>query len=308
MLFWWQYGAISALQPHIDLTSTAINVSGASAGACTAALAACGVRGDAALACAEELALRAGVFERPLGLAGLWGGLVRKWLTALLPHDAHVRCNGRVHISLLEVFPWRRRLVSEFNTHTALVDAVMASVHVPFFMDGLPFALHRGRPCIDAGVGASQAELLPRATGLHPTEGTREAVWSDLAARGLDRANAGQLSALCAGNVVTLCYSHEPELASLRRADLLKLQSLDGVRELSRRGADFALRKYVPLLQQAGLQQHPRSGAKPNGGGEDLNATMLTGRPGGMHQLFTAHAAAPDLRIVDSSTQRIHER
>lgn len=262
MLFWWQQGAINALEQHVDLTRA--SVSGASAGACTAVLTACGVRGDVALACAEDLAQRRGLFQRPLGLAGVWGGLVRRWLCELLPHDAHARCDGRVHISLLEILPWRRRLVSDFCSRSALLDAVMASLHVPLFMDGSPCAMHRGRPCIDAGVGASHAELLPRATGSPPPEGTREAVWSELAARGMDPARAGQLGAVGAGGVLTLCYSHHPELGALRRADLLKLSSPEGVRSLQRAGAEFALREYLPLLLQARAQGGaPRAGAPP---------------------------------------------
>lgn len=31
---------------------------------------------------------------RPLGLAGVWGGLVRRWLEELVPEDAHTRQVG----------------------------------------------------------------------------------------------------------------------------------------------------------------------------------------------------------------------
>ena len=76
---------------------------GASAGALNSTLAACGVTPDAALATAYELALEYQVFERPLGLVGVWGGLVRAWLDALLPADAHVRCSGRVKVVVTQV-------------------------------------------------------------------------------------------------------------------------------------------------------------------------------------------------------------
>ena len=36
------------------------------------------------------------IWNRPGGLAGIWGSLVREWLDELLPEDAAERCNGRV--------------------------------------------------------------------------------------------------------------------------------------------------------------------------------------------------------------------
>ena len=61
------------------------------------------VQPDEALATANQLALEYQIWERPLGLAGVWGGLVRAWLDALLPDDAHVQCSGRVKLVVTEV-------------------------------------------------------------------------------------------------------------------------------------------------------------------------------------------------------------
>ena len=66
------------------------------------------VQPDAALATANQLALEYQIWERPLGLAGVWGGLVRAWLDALLPDDAHVQCSGRVKLVVTEVRRRRR--------------------------------------------------------------------------------------------------------------------------------------------------------------------------------------------------------
>ena len=87
-------GVIKYLSQVYDLSQ--VQFRGASAGALVSTFAACGVTPDAALATAHELALEYQIFERPLGLAGVWGGLVRTWLDVLLPADAHVRCSGRV--------------------------------------------------------------------------------------------------------------------------------------------------------------------------------------------------------------------
>ena len=61
------------------------------------------VQPEAALAAAHQLALEYGIWQRPLGLAGVWGGLVRAWLDELLPDDAHVQCSGRVKLVVTEV-------------------------------------------------------------------------------------------------------------------------------------------------------------------------------------------------------------
>ncbi|KAG2432675.1 hypothetical protein HYH02_006660 [Chlamydomonas schloesseri] len=71
-----------------------LTVVGSSSGGFIAAFAACGVRPHAALRAAHRLLLEHRVMARPLGLAGLWGGLVRTWLHELLPVDAAERCNG----------------------------------------------------------------------------------------------------------------------------------------------------------------------------------------------------------------------
>ena len=37
------------------------------------------------------------------GLLGVWGGLIRQWLHVMLPADAAERCNGRLHLHVLEL-------------------------------------------------------------------------------------------------------------------------------------------------------------------------------------------------------------
>lgn len=69
---------------------------GASAGSLTAVLGACDVDMSEAAEAALGMSLRIGLWKRPLGLAGVWGGLVEKWLHDLLPTDAATRCNDRV--------------------------------------------------------------------------------------------------------------------------------------------------------------------------------------------------------------------
>jgi hypothetical protein len=43
---------------------------------------------------AHQLCMQHGVFDRPLGLMGVWGAIVREWLDMLLPEDAADRYGG----------------------------------------------------------------------------------------------------------------------------------------------------------------------------------------------------------------------
>jgi predicted acylesterase/phospholipase RssA len=83
---------------------------GSSAGALLSILAACQVDVTRAVTLAHELCVRYKVLQRPLGLAGVWGGLVREWLRELLPADAAEKCNGRVTVVVTQL-PW-------LTTHT----------------------------------------------------------------------------------------------------------------------------------------------------------------------------------------------
>ena len=79
------------------------------------------------------------VFSRPLGLAGVWGPMVREWLEEVLPADAADRCRGRVTVVMLRArnawFPLllERVKVADYASRAELIDAVMASVHLPLF-------------------------------------------------------------------------------------------------------------------------------------------------------------------------------
>ncbi len=124
IFFWWKTGVLRELQ---GLERFALR--GASAGALAATLTACNVDPGAALDREHALALQYRVFERPLGLIGVWGGMVRAWLEELLPDDAGARCSGgRVQIVVTR-WPWLQRwTVLEFQSKREVVEACMASV------------------------------------------------------------------------------------------------------------------------------------------------------------------------------------
>jgi hypothetical protein len=135
---------------HFDLSR--VRLRGASAGGLAVTLAACGVPAHAALDAAADLADAHGVFDRPLGLAGVWGGLVRDWLHSLLPPDAAARCGGRLSLVVTAVPSLRLRSLDCFATKDELVDACLASAHVPFFLDGRPFATYKRAPVLDGSL------------------------------------------------------------------------------------------------------------------------------------------------------------
>ncbi len=149
IFFWHQAGVLSGLAKRLDLDKA--QFAGASGGALTATLAGCGVTDRRhTLSVAEQLCDTAGVFERgPWGLRGIWGGIVKEWLERLLPTDAAEKCSERVHILVHRPFRGGR-LVSEFESRDDLISACMASVHIPFFMDGRATWRFRGESHIDS--------------------------------------------------------------------------------------------------------------------------------------------------------------
>jgi hypothetical protein len=102
--FWWQAGALKALQETCDLDE--YEFAGASAGSLSAVFAACNVDMDEVYRSAHRLASENGIWERREGLAGVWGSLIQTWLEEILPEDAALRCSGRVSISVTELRPW----------------------------------------------------------------------------------------------------------------------------------------------------------------------------------------------------------
>jgi hypothetical protein len=146
--FWWQLGAMDYLARRYDLTR--VPQAGASGGALLAALARCGVDAEAITESAYRLSLEHGVWERPLGLVGVWGRIIEAWLDELLPDDAAARCNGGgLQVVVTRLPRFEQVPVEQFADKRDVLDAVMASAHVPFFLDGRAARPYRGAPCVD---------------------------------------------------------------------------------------------------------------------------------------------------------------
>jgi hypothetical protein len=75
----------------------------------------------------------------------------------MLPADAAELCTGRVSLFTLATWPLpplRRIRVDSFADKDYLVDAAMASVHLPYFLDGRATARFDGQRCVDGTLWA----------------------------------------------------------------------------------------------------------------------------------------------------------
>jgi len=156
IFFWWQAGAVTALSRRYRLGE--MPCVGASAGALTASLAACDVDMNEALDVAVRLAEERGLWTRGAwGLYGIWGPMVHDWLDELLPPDAADVTRGRLHIVIKRAprleRPWLEPLVvRDFTSKSDLIDANLASAHVPLFLNGRLTAHFRGMRCVDGSL------------------------------------------------------------------------------------------------------------------------------------------------------------
>lgn len=206
IFFWWELGGIEWLREHYNLAK--VPMIGASGGALAATLAATGVDPDAALKSAHRLGKEYGIWERPLGLAGVWGEIIRRWLEELLPENAAELCRDRVELIVTTLPSFQLKTFSDFESKADLIDVNMASVHVPFFLDWRAAAMCRGKWCID---GSFQDFLT--------------STNSDLL--------------VCNGNSVLLDYFQDVNL-EFERMDFLKLKEYNEVKRLMQLGYDHA--------------------------------------------------------------------
>ena len=157
IFFFWQAGVVLALREKLGERLSRCALSGVSAGALSAVLAACDVDVVKAVEAAYALSKSGGVYDRPAGLAGVWGALIKSWLESLLTEDAAARCSGRVSLVTLVVWPLpsRHLTVTHYRSSDDVIDAALASIHIPLFLDGkATYKSRGGQRCIDGSVFA----------------------------------------------------------------------------------------------------------------------------------------------------------
>jgi predicted acylesterase/phospholipase RssA len=155
--FWWYAGVMTQLREDgVDLSR--LHHVGCSAGAIAAVLAASGVDFDRAWNVALAHLERNGALQNGAkACTGIWGDILRDFLDELLPSDAHRKLTESVTVVVSCVgYPsvfWREG-VSEFPTRDALLDAVLASAHVPLLLNGNFFAEGpSGQKLLDGSIG-----------------------------------------------------------------------------------------------------------------------------------------------------------
>ena len=150
VFFFWEVGVLKYLSERYRLQD--MNLIGVSAGALASVLVACQVDFDRSVRRAYDICVERDIFNRPGGLQGVWGPILRQWLDELLPENAHERCEGRVKIIATRMPRMKLCYLEEFQTRNDLIDSLLASVHIPFFLDGNGSFKYRGEAFIDGSI------------------------------------------------------------------------------------------------------------------------------------------------------------
>jgi hypothetical protein len=130
--FYCRAGFMQYMRDHFDLSRVVFV--GASASGLLATLTACGVEPRKAVEGANQIANEAGIWDRTLGLLGIWGRLVETWLDRLLPQDAAQQCSGRVCLlmSQMSMRGFRHAYVDECGLPPSRMScyAALSTIHV----------------------------------------------------------------------------------------------------------------------------------------------------------------------------------
>jgi predicted acylesterase/phospholipase RssA len=84
-------------------------------------------------------------------LAGVWGKLTKEWLHELVPDTTTAQDVKNLYISATPVPNLLKGplLLSDFQSKSQVIEACMASVHIPLFMDGKLSAKYKDQYYID---------------------------------------------------------------------------------------------------------------------------------------------------------------
>lgn len=148
--FYWQAGVATYLKEN-GYNLEQATMTGASAGALTATLAATNVDFYQATDLALELARRSGVWDRSGGLQGIWGGMIYEWLQELIePSAVETLGDSRLSVLVTKVPNVLQKVkVSSFHDKADLIQANMASIHLPWFLNSKLTTDFRGNAVMD---------------------------------------------------------------------------------------------------------------------------------------------------------------
>jgi len=153
---------------------------------------------------------------------------VREWLKEILPPNAAESCRGRVNILVRPVFS-SALCVNDFSSNDDLIDACLASAHVPLFMDRHLTASFRDGRYIDddwMGRGKKQPELmLP-----HHAPSIRMSVGRDARVRELASTPGGTLKLMSREKLIEVMDWGSSSVHALD--PILDLQPLEPLRRM----------------------------------------------------------------------------
>ncbi|CAG9856648.1 unnamed protein product [Phyllotreta striolata] len=121
--------------PHLLLDK----ISGASAGAIAACCLICDLpigdmTSDVLRVCTEARSRSLGAFSPSFNIHRL----LLENLEKFLPEDAHVRCTGKLHVSLTRMHDGKNVVMSQFDSREELIQALLASAFIPIFSGLIP--------------------------------------------------------------------------------------------------------------------------------------------------------------------------
>jgi len=215
--FYYQAGVVNFLRERYDLSTCTF--SGASAGALTATLTAADVDFYEATDLALKLAKNAGVWDRKGGLQGIWGPMIEEWLDSLLPTCID-SLQDRITLLVTPVPSLGKTKISRFENREDLIQCNMASVHLPWFLNGKLTSNFRGRPYIDGSFLSNEDDYIPV----------------------FERHNKAPIE------TVFLDWSRDPEMSSKGGMDIVEALSPDGIYGLMERG-----KRYGKVMENHGM-------------------------------------------------------
>ncbi|GMH45827.1 hypothetical protein BSKO_13790 [Bryopsis sp. KO-2023] len=124
---------------------------GASAGSLVAALYHSGMSSKDLMDGALELSADC----REYGTRGRLKQALENTLRELLPQDAHIKCSGKAHVAITQVYPFNDMggyMVSEFDSREDLIQTLLTSCHIPMWFNNRPFTRYRQTFATDGGL------------------------------------------------------------------------------------------------------------------------------------------------------------
>ena len=134
----WYFGALKAIMEVRG--GEPVVFASFSSGALACAVFLCKLKHETAAKRYTEMMDERRVSQRLFGLAFIWGDITRQWLEEILPEDAHELCEGSLVVHVLEwrgmLSGFKMRRVKHFPDRATLIQTLLASCHIPFYLDG----------------------------------------------------------------------------------------------------------------------------------------------------------------------------